>query len=245
MTAWRRIERTLDASIDVDIVIASKNMKGTSIILLDAKHFRIHKNKYALYVCVEALSGRPLAWILLPHSEKRIGYDRLLEVIHLHNPHIQAVVSDWHHTIRASVREWYPRAIHQRCAFHVLSEVFRKICGKRLITTPLGRVLWNKIRKVALQCEDEKEAMRYFKRLRKAYPHHEKAWKKYEAGIPGIYEWTKRRDILIPRTSNRIENLMGVIEQRFKSMRTMKNATQLIKMISAYLKIKYKRPTKK
>ena len=245
MTAWRRVERTLDASVDVDIVIASKDMSDVSILLLDAKHFRIHKNKYTLYVSAEALSGRPLAWILLSYSEKRIGYDRLLEVIHTENTPVQAIVSDWHHTIRASVREWYPRVVHQRCAFHALQEVFRTICGKRLIPTPKGKLLWKRVRKIALQCESQKEALVCFRRLQKTYPEHQKAWRKYERALPGIYEWTKRRDLLIPRTSNRIENLMGVIEQRFKSMRTMKNPSQLIKMISAFLKIKYKRPTKK
>ena len=234
----------LDPDIDVGIVVASKSIGKSSLILLDAKHFKVRRDKYTLYVCADAISGRPLSWLLMQYAEKRDGYDRLLEVVCTENRHIQAVISDWHHTIRASVKNWCPLAVHQRCASHALQEVFRKICGKRLLATPNGKRLWKKIRRVALECDSEKEARQRFRLLRKSYPHHEKAWKKYELAISGIYEWTKRRDLPIPRTSNRIECLMGVIEQRLKSMRTMKNATQLAKIVSAYLQIKYKRPTK-
>ena len=244
MTAWRRIERTLPKEIEVGTVVARRDLKSLSLILLDAKHFRVYRKKYTLYVAFDFLACRPCAWVLLEASEKREGYDVLLVEIHASRARILAVISDWHHTIRASVSDWFPDAVHQRCAAHLLQDIFRKICGKRLLATPRGKVVWKKVRKVVLEYDNIKPAQRYLGIIRKLYPEYTLAWNACERGLRGIYEWTKRRDLPIPRTSNKIENFMGVLEQRLKSMRTSKSATMLIRIVTAYIKVKYKRPTK-
>jgi transposase-like protein len=156
---------------------------------------------------------------------------------------IEAVVSDGDHSIRSSVHDWFSQAVHQQCAFHVLAHAFRKINGRRLIQTTYGKQLWDVIRKIVLGYQDEKKARAYFSRIRRKYSKYPKAWGVIERGLPGVYQFTKRRDMSIPRTSNQIENFMGVLEQRLKLLRSSKNPTSLAKIISAYIKIKYRSPT--
>ena len=245
VTAWRRIQKTLDARVNVGILVVGKLPKDICIILLDAKHFKIRKSAYTLYVSLDAVTSRPLAFILLPGSECRDGYDRILRYFRAISSTIEAVVSDADQSIKASIQEYYPHAIHQRCAFHVLKKAFLKFNGRRLIQTEYGRKLWKIVRKIVLEYEDLGRAKKYFSRVRTKYPQYSKVWNIIERNLATVYEFTRRRDLPIPRTSNQIENFMGRIEQRLKLFRTAKNASSLIRIITHLIKLKYKTPTKR
>lgn len=245
VTAWRRIQKTLNAKVDVETLVVGKLPRYISIIILDAKHFKIRKSTYTLYVSLDALTSRPLSFTLLPGSECRDGYDHILRFFRVKSFSIEAVVSDADQSIRASVLEHCPQATHQRCAFHVLKKAFLKLNGRRLIQTERGRKLWKIIRKIVLEYDDLKKARKYFLTIKARYPEHTKVWKIIERNLPSVYEFTKRRDLAIPRTSNRIENFMGRIEQRLKLFRTAKNPTSLIRIVAELVKLKYKSPTKR
>lgn len=245
VTAWRRIQKTLNQGVDVGTLVVGTLPKRMPIILLDAKHFKIRKSPYTLYASLDAITSRPLAFILLPGSESRDGYDRILRLFRVKSFSIEAVVSDADQSIRSSVIEHYPSAVHQRCAFHVLKKTFTKLNGRRLIQTHHGRKLWKIIRKIVLEYDDPKKARKYFLKVRKRYPQHQKAWGIIERNLPSVYEFAKRDDLPIPHTSNRIENFMGRIEQRLKLFRTAKNATSLVRIIAEIIKFKYKKPTKR
>lgn len=240
MTAYRRVMRSITRIEAETLVVLRKEKKDTSIIQLDAKHFKVRKEKYTLYVAYDAMHTTPICWMLLKGSEKREGYDQILQFLKSKRVNIQAIVSDWHHTIRASVSDIYPKAIHQRCAFHVLQCAFRKLNGRRLIQTEYGKKIWEMFRKTTLHFDQEWKAKSYLTRMRKQYPQHEKAWKVISDALPDIYQFTKNTPLSIPRTSNKIENFMGVIEQRFKSFRSMKNPHDLISLLSAFIKSKSK-----
>ena len=137
----------------------------------------------------------------------------------------------------------YPRAIHQRCAAHILQEVFRKVSGRRFCATKAGRRVWKKFRRIALGFDTEEQARMYLKRVRREHPFQEKGFKVLDKSLPDIYQFSRRRDLPIPRTSNQIENFMGVLEQRLKSFRSVKCPKALLNILSQFIKIKYKSPT--
>ncbi len=153
------------------------------------------------------------------------------------------VVSDSFNPLHISIERWYPHAVHQRCAAHILMHAFRKIKGRSLIRSEYGRKLWSVIKKIVLEYDDEKKARAYLLRNKKRYPNLNKTWKILEENLSNIYEFSKRPDLPIPRTSNLIENFMGVLEQRLKTFRSIKSPQSLAKILTAYIRIKYKRPT--
>lgn len=213
--------------------------------MLDAKHFVIRRKPFTLYVAFDAEQMMPLTWILLPRYELRDGYDRLLGHRAKKNVMISSVVSDWGTGIRAAVHDHLPGIVHQHCAFHVLADILRKLGGKGFLARDEGRLLWKKIRRVAIECEALDEARRIFYRLRKKYPQHERAWRYLGRHLPGIYQFVRYAPLRKYRTSNCIENFMGVLEQRLKNFRSMKTSDTCIKIISSLIAEKYKRPTKK
>lgn len=244
MTAWNRIQRTQDKRVDVGKLIVLSDLEKLSILMLDVKHFRIHRKPYSLYVAIDGLTSRPLAWILLPRDELRDGYDVILRHLGAKKARIKAVISDWHRGILASVHGYYPKAIHQRCAAHVLMKAFGKLGGSKFLKTGYGKEMWPVFKRIALEFNNKNSARMYLGRMRKKYPIYYRGFKVLEKCLNDIYQFEKNPDLNIPRTSNRIENFMGVLEQRLKTFRGTKTPKTTIRIITSFILIKYKRPTK-
>ena len=242
-TAWRRIQRSLHPDMTVDVLVVMKPFCASNIILIDAKHFKVRRQTYTLYVCLNAHTSKPICWILMKGSEGRIGYDQILGTLKQRNVNIEAVVSDNDQSIRCSINDWYPNAIQQKCAFHLLKTAFTKINGRRIIKTMYGQRLWNIIKKIVLGYDTYNDARKYFLRIKRQEIDHAHVWKLIDRNLKTVYQFEQKSTLPIPRTSNQIENFMGVIEQRIKTFRSFKNAESLIKIVSAFIKIKYKRST--
>ncbi len=244
MTAWRRVQRTV-RSLESGQLLVFANPKPTRLLLLDAKHWRYQKRPWTLYVAKDSERGVPVVALLLPRSELRMGYDKIFECFKRHGASIEAVISDWHVSIRASVHDHAPGAVHQRCAAHVLQDICRAIQGKRILKTIYGRELWNQIRQVTLGYQELGVAQQHLARLLLEYPGQKRGLRLLKRALPALYHFTARRDLPIPRTSNQIENLMGFLEQRIKTMRGMKTPRMYLGIVSELFLLKAKRPTKK
>jgi transposase-like protein len=242
-TAWRRIQNALDKNITVGILLIAKSFQETNMILLDAKHFVVRRRTYTLYVAFNPYTSKPVVWILLKGSECRDGYDALLHYLRNRRMNIEATISDNDQSIRCSITDWYPNAVQQKCAFHVLKKAFLKLNGRRLIQSQYGKKIWGIMRHIALEFDSYSKAHTYLARMKKKYTLHESAWNVLERNLESIYQFEKRTDLNIPRTSNKIENFMGVIEQRVKTFRSFKNPDSLIRIVSAFIRIKYKTST--
>lgn len=243
MTAWNRIQRTQDQRVLVGKLITLADQKNATILMLDGKHFRIQRKPHTLYVAINGLTGRPLAWIFLPRHELRDGYDVILRHLRLKKYGIGAVISDWHQGLIASVGEYFPKAIHQRCAAHVLIAAFRKLGGKMFLRTGYGQELWPVMKRIALGFKRQKSASMYLGKMEKKYARYYRGFKVLKKSLNDIYQFEKRPDLNIPRTSNRIENFMGRLEQRLKTFRGTKTPKTTIRIITSFVLIKFKRPT--
>lgn len=243
-TAWRRIQRTERKEVHVGMLMTFRIPLRIRALMLDAKHFTIRRKPFTLYVAFDAEQMMPLAWIFLPRYELRDGYDRLLPHLRKKKAKIAGLVSDWGTGIRASVHDHLPHIVHQQCAFHVLADVRRKIGGKKFLRSEYGQQFWKKIRHVAIGCDTEKEARRSLWRLKKNYPDYVRAWNALDRSLVGIYQFTKYLPLKDYRTSNRMENFMGILEQRLKNFRSMKTPDTCIRIVSSLIEFKYKRPTK-
>jgi transposase-like protein len=216
--------------------------------MLDGKHFRIGKRPHTLYVIQDAKSGRPFAWILLAHHETRVGYDALLDWTVAQAYQIEAVVSDGHKGLAASVHDHYPNAVHQRCAAHVLRAALAKLGGRWFMGMSERRALWREISFAVLGHAHKTDALNDLARLTKTMPTYLqvkwiKALDTIMVSLPGLYAFEQRPNLGIPRTSNRMEALMGSLQQRLKTSRGFENPETLTGLVSTLLAEKI--PTKK
>lgn len=239
-TAWLRVQRTQNKKVKPSKLIVLHKADNLTVLLLDGKHFMIRRHPYTLYVAINGLSGEPLCWILLARYELREGYDLILRYLKAQRRDVKAIVSDWHHGIISSLQDYYPGAVHQRCAAHVLQDVLRKLGGKRFLSSQCGKILWRRIARVAIGYSYLFVARMQVGRLKKEYPQCSRAWRVLEESLPDIYQFTKDSSVQIPRTSNRIENFMGQLEQRLKTFRGMKTPETRIKIITSLIVIKWK-----
>lgn len=243
MTAWNRIQRTQDSRVGVGKLIVLSTSENVTLLMLDVKHFRIHRKPYSLYVGIDGLTSKPLAWILLPRHELRDGYDVILRHLRSQKASIKAVISDRHKGILASAHDYYPEAIHQRCAAHVLMKAFGKLGGRPFLKTGYGKEMWPVFKRIALGFNNKNSARMYLGRMKKKYPIYYRGFRVLEKCLNDIYQFEKNPNLNIPRTSNRIENFMGVLEQRLKTFRGIKTPETTIRIITSFILIKYKRPT--
>lgn len=244
MTAWRRVQRSSDPGLRAGVLAGFRLPKELPVLMLDAKHLRIRGKAHTWYLALDAEHMQPLSWILLPRYELRAGYDHLLRHFKSKRLVIPSIVSDWHKGLLASVHDHYPGVVHQHCAAHVLREVLQRLHGIRLLRSREGRKLWKRVRYVAIGADSLEEARAYLAALRRTHPGHESAWRRLEHHLPSIYKWTRLPRILKDhRTSNRIENQMGQVEARLKTMRGLKNPDAAARMISELLRVR--RPTKR
>lgn len=245
MTAWRRIQRSMALPLCTGEIVIVPSLADVNVIMLDAKRFRLHRKIWTFYLALDGMSGKPLAWTLLPRHELRLGYDFILKHLKAQYPHIQAVVSDWHIGIISSVADHLPQAIHQRCAFHVLQEVSRKLGGRWWHVTGYGKQHWPIFRRIASGFSTEQAARLYLGQMIRAYPQYIVAFRILRDSLSDIYQFSRRPELDIPRTSNRIENFMGYLEQRFKVMRGIKTPLTLFQYINQLIAMKNKVPTNK
>lgn len=245
MTAWRRIQKVQDQKIAVNkLIVFSKSINSTQIYL-DAKHFVIEKDPYTFYLALDVHSKLPIACTFLPRYELRIGYDKILAHLRVKNVQIEAIISDGHKGLLASIKEHYPQAIHQRCAAHVLQEVYRKLGGRRFTKTIIAKKIWPIMRKIGIEFENNFSARMYLCRMKKKHPSYYKAFRVFDKQLHVIYQFEKNKYLNIPRTSNQIENFMGYLEQRLKTMRGMKTPDTTIKILCSLIALKLKKPTNK
>lgn len=211
-TAWRRIQRTERDDVRTGTLMVFRMPSRVRVLMLDGKHFVIRKEPFTLYVAFDAERAMPLAWIFLPRYELRDGYDRILRHLTRRTSGMAGVVSDWGTGVRASVTDHLPQAVHQHCAFHVLADVLRKLGGRRFLQSEYGKALWKKVRHIGIGCATFPEARRRLRNLKPRYPEHARAWNVLDRHLPGIYQFEKHPPLKHYRTSNRMENFMGVLE---------------------------------
>ncbi|MFA6537711.1 MAG: transposase [Patescibacteria group bacterium] len=243
MTAYRRIQRTQKNNIKEEKLIVFFRTIKSSQVYLDAKHFVLGNLPFTFYLILDVHTRLPLACVLLQRYELRTGYDKILNHLKAKNVQIKAIISDGHKGLQASIKDHYPEAIHQRCAAHVLQEAYRKLGGRRFTKTIIARKIWPIMRNIALKFDNYFSAKMYLCRMKKKYPTYFKAFKVFDKQLVGIYQFEKNKELNIPRTSNQIENFMGFLEQRLKTMRGMKTPTNVIKILCSLIQIKIKKPT--
>lgn len=196
------------------------------VLVLDGKLIRIQGKLHTCFVAWDRGFKKPVHFLLKEGGEKELWYWRLLVDLERLGYRPKAFVSDGIQSLKESLADRYPDLPHQRCTVHIFLAARSKVIhGKKIddrskkFVTRLKDILWSNTlngAKRKLQniwnikglTRSERIALRFI-------------W-------PTLSECFVCRDpkfkhLKLPRSSNAIENVIGNIETRLKTMRGTKS----------------------
>lgn len=215
----------------------TRDVQSSPLAIIDAKHLRIRGKKHTLFLATDA-KGKCLGSILLPGGETKAGYSLLLRQIQ----GLQAVVSDGGTGITSLIRE--KGLAHQRCHVHLLRDLRNGLRISRLKRKrPIGKTMIAKAARLLLRARDEKTKAHRLAHLERI------AWIMYDGWglteretirgfirkFPLAFAFLRHPELTIPTTTNHVENLIGRIEARLKTMRGLKSLRSAELYIDALL----------
>lgn len=237
-TAYRRVQRALSGRMTL-LERTKKYLKRCDgVLVLDGKHLRIGGKRYTLFVAWDRGFGRPVHFLLREGGEGDMGYWRLLIDLKRLGYPFSGFISDGITSLRELLADYYPDLPHQRCTVHVFLAARSKVAvGKRVSERAkdfidlLHEILWSptiasaksKLKKVwgiPYLTSRERQALEYlWPILPQCFVSRDKRW----------------NHLRLPRSSNAIENVIGQLEARFKTMRGLKNVMDAERLINELL----------
>lgn len=237
-TAWRRVKKAFARRCTLLERTKSNLSSCDGVLSLDGKHVRIKGKGYCIFVAWDRRLGKPVHFILAEGGEKELWYWRLLLDLKRIGYRPKAFVSDGLLTLKEFLSEQYPDLPHQRCAVHVFLSARGKLSGGKSTSTEVQAfiesirdILWSKNLLIAKRkCG---ALYRANERIRKRKAVLELVWK----ALPECFVCCdpKWKHLNLPRSSNSIENVIGQIEARLKTIRGSKSESSLNRLINEVL----------
>jgi len=226
MGKWKQVQEYARHILSPLHHYALNRAKATHILVLDATFTKVWGEDRAVMIAYDTGIGVVDYWIDV--TENATAYSLILQRLGQAGYKPICVVSDGHDSISSVVRE--RNLPHQRCVFHLLQELRRKL-GKGYEHELIGRsrVLYSRIKGLLKTGSIEvlpERLERFREKTVPLFSHH-----------PGLLKWFWRilpHALLrlsyaekVPNTSNVLESLNGQIKQRLKTMRGMKSERSL------------------
>jgi hypothetical protein len=237
-TAYERVKRALEKQQDLLSRTKHSLNRCDGVCLLDAKHRRILGKKYAIFVAWDRGLGQPIHALIQEGGEKELWYWRLLVDLKRSGYVPKAFVSDGFIALKEFIADAYPGLPHQRCTAHVFMFAKSKVATGRNITEEdanflerIKTILWSPTLRIA---KKRLHRLQLSERLRP------KDWRALEIVGNALEECfvckdSKWKHLLLPRTSNAIENVMGHLEARFKTTRGSKRLESVRRLVNRLL----------
>lgn len=237
-TAYRWVQHALTRRNTL-LDRTKKNIsKCDGIVVLDGKHVNINGVLHTIFVAWDRRFGKPIHFVLRKGGEGDIGYWKLMIDLRHVGYEPNGFISDGILSLKEFLADMYSNLPHQRCTVHVFLSARGKVApGRR---TPertrdfielLKRILWSQTLGAAR------------KKLKKVWdvPHLSPRERRVlEFVWPTLTQCFVCRDprwkhLNLPRSSNAIENVIGQIEARLKTMRGQKSAVSANLLINEIL----------
>ena len=230
MGKWKQVqEYAQQVQIPLKNYLKNKD-KASHILVLDATFTKIKGVSRAILIAYDTEIGVIDFWI--DYTENATGYSVIFQHLDAVKYKPICVVSDGHESILSVVRE--RNLPHQRCVFHLLRELRRKL-GKRREAELRGknRVLYSRIKGLfkTKKIEDLPERIDHFRtKVEPLFQDRIGIIEWFWDVLPNAIMWLSYEEE-VPRTSNILEGLNGQIKQRLKTMRGMKSEKSLYNLL--------------
>ena len=226
MGKWKQVQRYAD-HIPSPLQNYLKNKsKASGILILDTTFTKVRGKDRAIMIAYDTGIGVIDYWIDV--TENATGYSLIFQRLDQVGYKPICVISDGHDSILSVIRE--RKLPHQRCVFHLLQELRRKL-GKHRESDLSGRnrVLYSRIKGIfkTNNIENLPERVDYFrKNVEPLFSDKAYVLKWFWKIVPhAVIHLSYMEDV--PRTTNVLENLNGQIKQRLKTTRGMKSEKSL------------------
>lgn len=221
MSAWRD-EQKAGKSILTPLDFFKRHKKCASgILLLDGKFLNIRGTERCEHLAYDTHIGLVNNW--MDDTENSTAYWHMYAELKEAGYSLRAIVSDGHIGIAKLTEE--EKIPHQRCVFHLLQDI-RYFLGIRNDEISGNWILFQRLRHILLSPTLEKfvENLEFFRKYTSLLFENKKSilkwfYKNLEAAMMHL----SFTDGEVPRTSNQIENYIGQVEQRLKTMRGFKS----------------------
>jgi DnaJ-domain-containing protein 1 len=241
-TACRRVARALARRLPLIARTVRLLRRTDGVLVLDGKHLRVGGRRFTLFVAWDRGLGLPVHYVLAEGGERELWYWKLVLDLRTAGYTPKAFVSDGIPAVAELVSETYAGLPHQRCTVHVFlrARAMLALRGRRTgaererasaATELLKAVLWSETlalardrlgRMAAVEglIHSEIRAIRFVGDALEAC---------FAAADP------KWRHLNMPRSSNAIENVIGQVEARLKTVRGPKSKGSLDRLVNELL----------
>lgn len=194
---------------------------ASGILLLDGKFLKIRGEERCEHLAIDTNIGLVNSW--MDDTENSTAYWHMYAQLKAAGYPLRAIVSDGHSGIAKLAHE--EKIPHQRCVFHLLQDL-RFSLGLKQDEISGNWILFQRLRYILMSPTLEKlvENLQFFRKYTSLLFQHKKS----------ILRWFYRIleaatmhfsfvDGDVPRTNNQMENFIGQIEQRLKTMKGFKS----------------------
>lgn len=237
-TAYRRVKRALEKKNSL-LERTKKHLElCDGVLILDGKTIRIRGKLHTCFVAWDRGFTKPVHFLLKEGGEKELWYWRLLLDLENIGYQPKAFVSDGILSLKELVGDRYPALPHQRCAVHVFLAARAKLMSGKamneraeLFVEKLKQALWSNT------IEEAKRLVYRLSSTERLLPGEKAALKLVWSALHGCFVCREPRwlHLKLPRSSNAIENVIGQIEARLKTMRGVKNINSTKTLVNEIL----------
>ena len=237
-TAFRRVERALKKKSSLLERTKKQLDDCDGVLVLDGKWIYIRGKLHTCFVAWDRGFKRPIHFLLKEGGERELWYWRLLLDLEKIGYVPKGFVSDGILSLKESLADRYPDLPHQRCTVHIFLAARAKVTGggqtderSAKFIECLRSILWSRTLRGAKQkfqilwntkrlARGEREALKFiWPTLPDCFVCRDERWK----------------HLKLPRSSNAIENVIGNIEARLKTMRGAKSLSAADHLVNELL----------
>ncbi len=230
---WKQVQKYADY-IPSPLENLKQNLGLSSkILLLDAKYVKIRNKSVCIHIAYDTFLGVIDYWI--DDTENKTAYSYLLRRLRDVGYYPICAVTDGHGAFVSLMREL--NIPHQLCLFHLL-QTLKRLLNKNnglFVEIPTNcLVLYSRIKGVLKtnNLENLGERIDQFRKIQYCWKtKKQKRILKWFWNIIVSGTITLSFEENIPRTTNKLENLNGQIEQRLKTFRGVKSENSLNKIL--------------
>lgn len=237
-TAYRRVQQAL---IKKDSLLERTRChlkECDGVLILDGKWIYIKGKLHTCFVAWDRGFKKPIHFLLKKGGEKELWYWRLLVDLERLGYKPKAFISDGIMSLKESLDDRYPNLPHQRCTVHVFLSARAKVIGggkaddrSKDFIELLRIILWSQT------LEEARIRIQKIWGLKYLYRGEREALKFIWPTLPDCFVCCDMRwkYLRLPRSSNAIENVIGQIEARLKTMRGTKSLISTERLVNEIL----------